>query len=86
MSLTLLHRINIERNEARFYLIQVGASTVDRYAVLRIWGRISGAQRSMATPCDSLESAQALADKLARLRLRHGYQISEPPQREHLLH
>jgi predicted DNA-binding WGR domain protein len=79
MSLILLHRINPERNEARFYLIQIGASILDQHAVLRIWGRIGGAQRAMVTPCDSPESAQALADKLIRLRLRHGYQIASVP-------
>jgi len=76
--LTLLHRINPDKNERRFYLVQVGRSTVDSYAVLRIWGRIGGAQRGMVSPCDSAESAQALADKLIRQRLRHGYKIADP--------
>ena len=79
--LTLLHRVNPDKNEYRFYLVQVGASTIAPHAVLRLWGRIGGAQRGMVIPCDSPESAQALADKLIRLRLRHGYQIVSPEGR-----
>ena len=69
----LLHRLNPEANEARFYLIQVGPSLVDRYAVLRIWGRIGGQQRQMANPCLSAEEARALARRIVRKRLRRGY-------------
>lgn len=77
MSLILLHRIDPERNEARFYLIQAGASVVDQHAVLRIWGRIGGAQHAMATPCSSAEEAEQLAQRLVTRRLKRGYSIVE---------
>jgi predicted DNA-binding WGR domain protein len=77
MSLTLLHRINPDKNERRFYAIQAGASTVDSFAVLRIWGRIGGAQRAMATACASAEEAEKLAARLVRIRIRHGYSVVE---------
>ncbi len=62
----LLHRINPEKNEARFYLVEVGPSMLDLYAVIRLWGRIGGPQRLLITPCRSAEEAEALAGKLVR--------------------
>ena len=73
--LTLLHRINHERNERRFYAVQVGPSLFDEHAVLRLWGRIGGYQRQMVTPCPSPDDAQVLARQLIQRRLQHGYQI-----------
>ncbi len=75
--ITLLHRINREKNEARFYMVQVGPSLLEQYCVLRTWGRIGGHQRSMISPCASDEDAQRLADRMVRRRLKHGYQIVE---------
>ncbi len=72
---TLLHRINVEKNEARFYMVQVGPSLLEQHCVLRIWGRIGGHQRSMISSCDSDEDAQRLADRVVRRRLKRGYQI-----------
>ncbi len=72
---TLMHRINPERNERRFYAVQVGPSLFDEHAVLRLWGRIGGYQRQMVTPCQSPDDAQALARQLIQRRLQHGYQI-----------
>ena len=71
----LLHRINVQKNEARFYFISIGPSLLDDYAVLRMWGRIGGHQRSMVSPCTSAEEAQALADRLVRRRMGRGYSI-----------
>ena len=79
---TLLHRINPERNEHRFYAVQVGPSLFDEHAVLRLWGRIGGYQRQMVTPCQSPDDAQVLARQLIQRRLQHGYQILKG--REHL--
>ena len=75
MKAVLLHRVDPVLNEARFYWLQVGPSLLDDHAVLRIWGRIGGAQRSLVTPCPSAEAAQKLARRLLRRRLRRGYQI-----------
>jgi predicted DNA-binding WGR domain protein len=71
----LLRRINPAKNEARFYLVSVGASLLEPQAVLRIWGRIGGQQRAMVTPCQTLAEAQARAEALIRRRLRRGYVI-----------
>jgi predicted DNA-binding WGR domain protein len=69
----LLHRINSEQNEARFYLVETGSSLVDPYAVIRLWGRIGGHQRGMVTSCESAEEAEALAGRLARRKIKRGY-------------
>jgi predicted DNA-binding WGR domain protein len=71
----LLHRINSEKNEARFYLVETGSSLVDPYAVIRLWGRIGGHQRGMVTPCRSAIEAEALATKLVRRKLKRGYKL-----------
>ncbi len=73
--ITLLHRIDPEKNDARFYIIQVGPSLLDPHCVLRIWGRIGGHQCSMISSCASDADAQRLADRVVRRRLQRGYQI-----------
>ncbi len=71
----LLHRINPEKNEFRYYQLSVGPSLLDEWAVTRYWGRIGGRQRGLITPCASDTEAEALAGRLLRKRLRHGYRI-----------
>lgn len=77
VTLTLLHRINRERNEARFYLVICGPSLFHAHAVLRVWGRIGGGQRGMITPCDSAGEAEAFAARLVRRKLGRGYSVVE---------
>ncbi len=67
----LLHRVEPERNTARFYLITTGPALFDLYAVTRFWGRISGQQRHLVTPCASPEAARQLAQR----KLRRGYRL-----------
>jgi predicted DNA-binding WGR domain protein len=74
----LFHRLNPDKNERRFYYLEVGSSLVDEHAVLRVWGRIGGQQHSRASPCASAEAAQTLAWRLARRRLQRGYRIVAP--------
>ncbi len=80
----LLHRLEPERNAARFYLITTGPALFDPYAVTRFWGRIGGQQRHLVTPCASPEAAQQLARRLAQRKLRRGYRLVQgdlPPTR-----
>lgn len=72
---TLLHRIDSERNERRYYLVEAGPSLLDEYAVLRYWGRIGGGQRRMITPCTSAEEMEKLAGKLVGKKVKRGYWI-----------
>ena len=75
MKSVLLHRINPENNERRFYYLAGGPSLLDEYAVSRLWGRIGGWQRGMVTRCASAEEADRLIARLLRRRLRRGYKI-----------
>jgi predicted DNA-binding WGR domain protein len=86
ISWALFHRVNLEKNEQRYYYLEaradrrvsIGPSLLDKHAVLRVWGRIGGHQRGMVTPCASDEEAQTLAWRLVRVRLRHGYRVVYP--------
>jgi predicted DNA-binding WGR domain protein len=73
--LTLLHRINQEKNEARFYLVMTGPALFDEIAVIRFWGRIGGHQRHLITPCTTAEDAHSLAERLVTKKLKRGYLI-----------
>lgn len=76
----LLHRINTEKNEQRFYLVetaQPAPSLFDLHAVLRIWGRVGGAQQRKITPCRSAAEAEKLAERLIRQKLKRGYKFAE---------
>lgn len=73
----LLHRINFEKNEARFYLVEAAPSLFDPHTVLRVWGRIGGAQQRKITPCGSAVEAEKLAERLIRQKLKRGYKFME---------
>ena len=71
----LLHRINPARNEFRFYHVRIGPTLLDKYAVIRVWGRIGGQQRTMINPCQTDAEARILVDRLIRRRLKRGYTL-----------
>lgn len=71
----LLHRIEPEKNIARFYLVKTGPSLLDSWSVIRFWGRIGGHQRHFVTACSSAQAATILAQRLVQRRLRRGYRI-----------
>ncbi|MBE7473184.1 MAG: hypothetical protein DPW09_24830 [Anaerolineae bacterium] len=75
--LMLLHRVNPARNEARFYLVEAGPSLLDPFAVVRVWGRIGGAQQHKINPCASAAEAEQLAERLIRRKIKRGYQPVE---------
>lgn len=71
----LLHRVNPEKNEARFYFVSIGPALFDPCAVIRMWGRIGGFQRMLITPCQTPLEAQKLATRLVQRRLKRGYRL-----------
>ncbi|MCB0191913.1 MAG: WGR domain-containing protein [Anaerolineae bacterium] len=71
----LLHRINPDKNERRFYFVSIGPALFDPYAVIRMWGRIGGYQRMLVTPCQTSLEARKLATKLVQRRLSRGYRL-----------
>lgn len=70
-----LHRINPAKNEARFYLVEATPTLLDPYAVIRVWGRIGGAQRHKINPCRSAAEAEELAERLVRRKIKRGYKV-----------
>jgi predicted DNA-binding WGR domain protein len=75
--MALLHRINPEQNERRYYLVFTGPALLEKHAVTRFWGRIGGQQRGMVTPCDSAAVAEELARRLVGKRVKRGYKLIE---------
>ena len=68
-----LARIRPERNERRFYRLEVWPDLFGRPQLARIWGRIGTSSRLRVDPYPDLGSAlDALAD-LARAKRRRGY-------------
>ena len=85
-SIALFHRIDEDKDEALFFLVQVGPSLLDEHAVLRVWGEIGGEQHHLVTPCASAEEAQSLARRVANQRLRQGYrEVSMAPAAEEIV-
>lgn len=78
--MALLHRINPEKNEARFYWVAAGPGLLDAWVVMRLWGRVGGHQRGLVTPCPSAEAAEALAGKLVQKKIKRGYVVIDEPE------
>ncbi|MBE7553652.1 MAG: WGR domain-containing protein [Anaerolineales bacterium] len=72
----LLHRIDPAKNMARFYLVEAAPSLLDPFAVLRVWGRIGGAQQHKITPCASAAEAERLAERLVKRKIKRGYKVA----------
>ena len=73
----LFERVNPERNEERFYYLGWQPTLLDAGAVIRIYGRKGGQQRTLVTPCPTLEDAAPLVRRVIRRRLRNGYRIAK---------
>jgi hypothetical protein len=72
----LLERVNPAKNAARFYYLAWQATLFETGAVVRVYGRKSGFQRSLTPrPFFSLAEAWPLIRRIIQTRLRHGYQV-----------
>jgi predicted DNA-binding WGR domain protein len=77
----LLERIDLAKNENRFYYLAWQPSLFDYGTVVRMYGRRDGQQRRLSPlPYPSLADAWPVIRALIRRRLRHGYQIKEPAE------
>lgn len=74
--MTLLYRLNPDRNEQRFYRIEIGPCIGYACAIHRTWGRI-GRRRSgcLIVPCADEAEAQRLAERLIKSKVKRGYII-----------
>lgn len=73
----LFTRSDPDNNVQRFYYIAVQPALLDaasQWSVLRIYGRIGGAQQEMVpVSFDDWESAHMLAQRLIQRRVKRGY-------------
>jgi predicted DNA-binding WGR domain protein len=74
----LLHLVNPDLNQRRFYRIENGPCIGYACAIHRTWGRI-GRRRSgwMIVPCADQAEAQRLAERLIKRKLKRGYIMVE---------
>lgn len=71
-------RVEPAENVHRFYLVAWLPTLLDDGAVVRLYGRKGGAQRTLTTPFPSLQEAWPLIRSVIKARLRHGYRVVAP--------
>jgi predicted DNA-binding WGR domain protein len=77
----LLERVNLEKNENRFYYLAWQSTLFAEGAVVRSYGRKDGQRRTLSPlSYPSLAAAWPLIRAILRRRLRHGYKIVEPKE------
>lgn len=76
MSCQLLHRVDPDRNMARFYRVEVLTDLLGDIIVERRWGRIGGRGQYRAASYRSTFLAEAAASELVRLKERRGYRVA----------
>jgi predicted DNA-binding WGR domain protein len=72
--MTLLKKIDAEKNMNRWYSVHVQSTLLDPWAVICVWGRRdTSCFRMRILPVDSWEAAEMLARELLSRKLRRGY-------------
>ena len=75
----LFERVNLAKNEHRYYYLGWQPTLMDKGAVVRLFGRKGSTQRMISPqPFESLEAAWPLLRTIIRTRLNHGYRIVQP--------
>lgn len=73
MSTVQLHRVDPDRNMARFYTMTVQPSLFGEWCLVREWGRIGSPGRVVSTPFPSPALAEAALDLWRRQKQQKGY-------------
>jgi len=73
MSCQLLHRIDPDRNMARFYCVDVAPTLFGEVSVLRTWGRIGTHGRMSLETCATPDEAETVAARTLRQKAQRGY-------------
>jgi predicted DNA-binding WGR domain protein len=73
MSCQLLHRIDTDRNMARFYAVETSCDLFGHTLVERRWGRIGGQGQRLVLSFPTAVSAELAATRLLRVKERRGY-------------
>ena len=72
----LLHRIDPTRNMARFYRLSIEPNLFGGVSLVRTWGRIGGASRTMIELQETPREGERRRDALERMKRRRGYKES----------
>ena len=70
-----LHRINLDRNMARFYSMTPQPTLFGEWALLREWGRIGSAGRLVSGRFASEEEAALTMAQHLKAKLSKGYEV-----------
>lgn len=73
MNTVQLHKIDPDRNMARFYMMTVQPSLFGEWCLVREWGRIGSPGRVVSTPYPSPALAEAALDLWRRQKQHKGY-------------
>jgi len=73
MALAHLHRIDADRNMARFYRVDIVPTLFGESCLTKTWGRIGTIGRTMFETCGSTDEAMTGADRIIRSKTRRGY-------------
>lgn len=68
-----LERIDVGRNMARFYVLDVETDLLGDVVTIRRWGRIGSSARQILKPFPTMADAQRHLDRYATLKRRRGY-------------
>lgn len=73
MALAHLHRIDADRNMARFYRVDIVPTLFGETCLLKTWGRIGTIGRTVFETCATTDEAQAGAEQNICAKTRRGY-------------
>jgi predicted DNA-binding WGR domain protein len=71
--LIVLHKHVPERNQHRFYALQITPNLFGAWSLIRSWGRIGTAGQQRASWHDTREAAEQALDRLLQAKQRRGY-------------
>jgi predicted DNA-binding WGR domain protein len=75
LQVLVLERVDHARNMARFYVLSVGPTLFEEFALVRQWGRIGNAERKRIDLHPSRRVAQIELKKWLDRKRRRGYQL-----------
>jgi predicted DNA-binding WGR domain protein len=71
--LIVLHKHDPERNQHRFYALQIAPNLFGEWSLIRHWGRIGTAGQHRASWHDTREAAEQVCERLLQAKQRRGY-------------
>ncbi|MGI0119716.1 WGR domain-containing protein [Zooshikella sp. RANM57] len=69
----LLHKIDQQRNENKYYSLHIQPDLFGQWALMRYWGRIGKNGQLKIDTFSTLEEAQQLFNDLKKNKIKKGY-------------